>query len=130
MAPDNGRGIGAVLTRYRTAAGLTVDEVAELMGVRRSQVAKYEADEVEPPDHRLEAFAVAVGVLPVELSLECLFHVEPQLRNKPTGRLFQEGLDEHRAALAAEEKQGKAAGKKPPARKPATRTPPRRRVSR
>ena len=130
MAPENGRGIGAVLTRYRTAAGLTVDEVATRMGVRRSQVTKYETDVVDPPDHRLAAFAVAVGVLPVELSLECLFHVEPQLRNKPTGRLFQQGVDEHRAALAAEEKQQKTSAKKPPARKPAPRMPPRRRVSR
>ena len=126
MADVTGRGIGAVLTRYRTAAGLTVDEVAARMGLRRGHVTKYETDVVDPPDFRLEAFARAVGVNPVELSLECLFHAKPHLRSTTTGRLFQQGLEEHLQAVAAEAK----ARKKPAAPKPATRTPPRRRVAR
>lgn len=130
MAEGIQPGVGAVLARFRTTAGLTVEEVADRIGVRRSQVVKYEANEVDVPDHRMEAFAVAVGVLPAELELECLFHTQPQLKNKPIGREFRELLDWVKGQQTMTPKSPrKPAGKKPAAKAP-TRTPPRRRASR
>jgi transcriptional regulator with XRE-family HTH domain len=131
MAEGNRPGVGEVLTRFRTAAGLTVDQVAERVGVRRSQILRYETNAVEVPDHRMEAFAVAVGVLPAELELECLFHTQPQLKNKPIGREFRDLLAWVKAQQSPPPKTPrKRIAKKPNGAKPATRTPPRRRASR
>ncbi len=120
-------GVGELISRHRKAAGLTVEQAARKVGVSARRFAMYESNKADMPDDRLLAFALAVGVNPAELSLECLFHSQPELQKKPIGRELRD-LAEWVKSLPPEPPK-KPAGKKLPARS-ATRTPPRRRVSR
>lgn len=119
-------GVGQVIARHRQAAGLTVAQVARKVGVSARRFAMYESNKADIPDDRLLAFAHAVGVNPAELSLECLFHAQPELKHTPIGREFRD-LAEWVKTLPPDPP--KPARKKA-ASKPPTRTPPRRRVSR
>ena len=82
------RGAGEVLARHRKALDLTLEALATKAGLDKSQIAKYESNKVGISDQKLTRIAVALGVPPQQLALECLIQIKPHIQSKPIGRLL------------------------------------------
>ena len=100
-------GAGAVLTRFRAAKKLTLEQVAKKVGSTKHQIAKYEANEAGVTDKRLDALAAAFGITPLRLSYECLIFNKPQIKNMPIAKLGEEMLKAEEQANTAKRKKPK-----------------------
>src|SRR5436309_1881006 len=70
--------IGARLRELREQKGLTQGQLAELVGVRRDAVARWEADAREPGWSNVVALAAALGV-------NCLAFLQPPAEREASG---------------------------------------------
>ena len=59
---DEPQQIGARIVEARVAAGLTIEDIATRIGVKRSTVAKWESGERSPRGHRVSKLAGMLGV--------------------------------------------------------------------
>ena len=60
-------GIGENIRRYRKAAGLSQEQLAELIGKTRSAVSQYENNTTTPYMYVIERIAAALGVETVDI---------------------------------------------------------------
>lgn len=86
--------LGAVIRKHRERQQLTVESVAERLGVQPSTLEAYESDNSPVPERMIAKLADALGVDSVEFQRDCLFHARPQLANRPFGQLIGDMLDD------------------------------------
>ncbi|MGL6074474.1 MAG: helix-turn-helix domain-containing protein [Fimbriiglobus sp.] len=82
------RGAGDVLRKHRQEAGMTLETLAAKALIEKSQIAKYEANQVGISDERLAKLAKAMSIAPDVLAHECLLAIKPQIQSKPIGKLL------------------------------------------
>ena len=83
------RGAGSVLRKHRLALDLTLAELAERFGGDKSQLAKYENNNIGITDAKLMRLAKALGLSPETLAHEWLARDQTPIAveaNRPTAR--------------------------------------------
>jgi len=104
--------IGEKIKARRLELNMTTEDLGKLIGVQRSAVSKYEKGRVELKASQIQAIAVALNVLPVDLLDDCPELMADESRLLSAYRLASDEIKD--AALAMLEASA-AKNKKTPA---------------
>ncbi|MGL6073367.1 MAG: helix-turn-helix domain-containing protein [Fimbriiglobus sp.] len=86
-------GAGEILKKHRIDRSITLEEVAQKLGINRSTVFRYEDNKTPLSDYAVTRFAVALGMDPQVLMLECLKKVMPGMAETTFGQLLQKVVE-------------------------------------
>ena len=104
--------IGEMIKARRLELNMTTEDLGKLIGVQRSAVSKYEKGRVELKASQIQAIALALNVLPVDLLDDCPDLMDDESRLLSAYRLASDEIKD--AALAMLEASA-AKNKKTPA---------------
>ena len=86
-------GVGAVIREHREQRNLTLDVVAERIGINKSTLQRYETDETPLSDGMIKKIAKALRIKATVLMRDCLYRIRPKLKGSPFGELLTQMID-------------------------------------